>query len=320
MDISIVIPLFNEEESLAVLMADIQKEMAKLPYSYEVVMVDDGSRDNSWEIVGELAKTYPVIHGIRFQRNYGKAAALQKGFETARGDVVITMDADGQDRPTEIPELYRMITEEGFDLVSGWKKKRHDPPSKTLPSKLFNAVVRMVSGIKLHDFNCGLKAYKNQVVKSVEIYGAMHRYIPLLAKWAGFDRIGEKVVEHREREFGVSKFGGRRLITGGLDLLSLLVVQRYLKKPMHFFGSWGALFTLIGAAVLVYLMTTKIVEGQLGNRMPAIAFGSVMFLSGIMFFSTGLLAELIGRNSPFKNTYKISERMVEGERVKEELF
>ncbi|MCI4670713.1 MAG: glycosyltransferase family 2 protein [Bacteroidia bacterium] len=320
MDISIVIPLYNEEESLAILMADIQELMDTLPQSYEVVMVDDGSRDKSWEVVQQLAKTYPLIRGIRFQRNYGKAAALQIGFEAARGDVVITMDADGQDRPTEIPELYRMITEDGFDLVSGWKKKRHDPPSKTIPSKLFNSVVRMVSGIRLHDFNCGLKAYKNQVVKSIEVYGAMHRYIPLLAKWAGFDRIGEKVVEHREREHGVSKFGGRRLITGGLDLLSLLVVQRYFKKPMHFFGSWGALFTLIGAADLIYLLTIKIVEGQLGNRLPAIAFGMVMFLAGIMLFSTGWLAELIARNSPFKNTYKISERVIEGERVMEELL
>lgn len=320
MDISLVIPLFNEEESLPVLMADIYKVMEELPYSYEIIMVDDGSRDKSWNVVEELAQTYSLIRGIRFQRNYGKAAALQKGFEAAKGEVVITMDADGQDRPTEIPELYRMITEDGYDLVSGWKKKRHDPPSKTIPSKLFNRVVRMVSGIKLHDFNCGLKAYKNQVVKSIEIYGAMHRYIPLLAKWAGFDNIGEKVVEHREREHGVSKFGGKRLITGGLDLLSLLVVQRYFKKPMHFFGSWGALFTLIGAADLIYLSSVKVIEGQLGNRLPAIAFGSVMFLAGIILFSTGLLAEMISRNSPFKNTYKISEFVIDGETIKEELF
>lgn len=320
MDISLVIPLFNEEESLAILMADIEKVMAELPYSYEVVMIDDGSRDKSWEVVRQLAKQYNQVKGIRFQRNYGKAAALQKGFEAAQGNVVITMDADGQDRPTEIQELYRMITEDGYDLVSGWKKKRHDPPSKTIPSKLFNSVVRMVSGIKLHDFNCGLKAYKNRVVKSIEIYGAMHRYIPLLAKWAGFDKIGEKVVEHRERTHGISKFGGGRLITGGLDLLSLLVVQRYFKKPMHFFGSWGALFTLIGAADLIYLTSIKIIEGELGNRLPAIAFGMVMFLAGIMLFSTGLLAELIARNSPFKNTYKISEKIIEGESIKEELI
>ncbi|MEO0897279.1 MAG: glycosyltransferase family 2 protein [Bacteroidota bacterium] len=320
MDISLVIPLYNEDESLDVLLKDIDEVMKELPYTYEVVMIDDGSRDNSWAVVQDLSKKYPGIHGIRFQRNYGKAAALQKGFEAAKGEVVITMDADGQDRPTEIPELYRMITEDGFDLVSGWKKKRHDPLSKTLPSKLFNFVVRLVSGIKLHDFNCGLKAYKNQVVKSVEVYGSMHRYIPLLAKWAGFDNIGEKVVEHREREFGVSKFGGKRLITGGLDLLSLLVVQRYFKKPMHFFGSWGLVFMLIGAASLIYLMSIKIIDGELGNRLPSIAFGSVMFLSGVMFFSTGLLAELISRNSPFKNTYKISERVIKGETLKEELF
>lgn len=316
MDISVVVPLYNEEESLPHLVPWIDRVMREHQFTYELIMVDDGSRDKSWEVVEKLAQDYPTIRGIRFQRNYGKSAALQKGFEAALGEVIITMDADLQDSPDEVPELYRMIKEEGFDLVSGWKKKRHDPISKTIPSRFFNYITRIVSGIhNLHDFNCGLKAYRKDVVKAIEIYGEMHRYIPLLAKWAGFDRIEEKVVEHRAREYGVSKFGARRLLTGGLDLLSVVVVQRYFKKPMHFFGTWGIIFAFIGAADLIYLLIIKLVEGNLGNRLPAIAFGSVMLLAGILLFCTGLLAELIGRNSPFKNQYTISERLEDGERM-----
>lgn len=310
MDISVVIPLFNEEESLPKLMAWIDRVMQAHQFSYEVIMVDDGSRDRSWEVIKELGQQFASVIGIQFQRNYGKSAALQTGFERARGQVIITMDADLQDSPDEIPELYRMVMEEGYDLVSGWKRKRYDPIAKTIPSKFFNAVTRLVSGIKLHDFNCGLKAYRHQVVRSIEVYGEMHRYVPLLAKWAGFEKIGEKAVEHRAREFGESKFGLNRFVNGFLDLISIVVVQKYFKKPMHFFGAWGAIFTLLGAADLVYLAFIKLVHGVgLANRMPAMIFGAVMFLAGIMLFSTGLLAELIGRNSPFKNTYLISDRV-----------
>ena len=310
MDISIVVPLFNEEESLPKLMSWIDRVMEAHDFSYEVVMVDDGSKDSSWSVIEELGKQYHQLIGIRFQRNYGKSAALQVGFERAQGQVVITMDADLQDSPDEVPDLYRMITEEGYDLVSGWKKKRYDPISKTIPSKFFNAVTRWVSGIHLNDFNCGLKAYRRNVVKAIEVYGEMHRYVPLLAKWAGFERIGEKVVQHREREFGSSKFGLNRFINGFLDLISIVVVQKYFKKPMHFFGTWGAIFTLLGAFDLIYLAFIKLVQGVgLGERTPALFFGSVAFLAGILLFSTGLLAEMIGRNSPFKNTYLVAQRM-----------
>lgn len=310
MDISVVVPLFNEEESLPKLMGWIDKVMQAHKFDYEVIMVDDGSRDRSWEVVNELGQQYPSLVGIQFQRNYGKSAALQTGFERARGKVVITMDADLQDSPDEVPELYRMITEEGYDLVSGWKKKRYDPISKTIPSKFFNAVTRMVSGLKLHDFNCGLKAYRIQVIRCIEVYGEMHRYVPLLAKWAGFSKIGEKVVEHRAREFGTTKFGLNRFINGFLDLISIVVVQKYFKKPMHFFGTWGAIATLLGAADLIYLAFIKLVQGVgLADRTPAMIFGAVMFISGILLFSTGLLAEMISRNSPFKNTYLVSDRM-----------
>lgn len=310
MDLSVIIPLYNEEESLPKLMAWIDRVMQANAYTYEVIMIDDGSKDRSWEVVQALGQQYATVVGIRFQRNYGKSAALQTGFEQALGQVVITMDADLQDSPDEIPELYRMVAKEGYDLVSGWKKKRYDPIAKTVPSKFFNAVTRWVSGIELHDFNCGLKAYRKAVVKSIEVYGEMHRYVPLLAKWAGFNQIGEKIVEHRAREFGISKFGLNRFVNGFLDLISIVVVQKYLKKPMHFFGAWGAIFTFLGAADLVYLAFIKLVQGVgLANRMPAMFFGAVMFLAGILLFSTGLLAELIGRNSPFKNTYLIAERM-----------
>jgi len=288
----------------------IVEVMDKNGFSYEVIMIDDGSKDDSWEVIQTMGKTYPNLVGIRFQRNYGKSAALQMGFEQALGKVVITMDADHQDSPEEIPELYRMVMEDGYDLVSGWKKKRYDPISKTIPSKFFNGITRMVSGIKLNDFNCGLKAYRKKVVKSIEVYGEMHRYIPLLAKWAGFGHIGEKEVTHKERKFGKTKFGLNRFINGFLDLISIVVVQKYFKKPMHFFGTWGVIFTLLGAFDLLFLAWKKLVWGEgLGERMPALFLGTILFISGIILFSTGLLAELISRNSPFKNTYLVSERM-----------
>ncbi|MEZ4775996.1 MAG: glycosyltransferase family 2 protein [Bacteroidia bacterium] len=311
MDISIVVPLYNEAESLPHLLEWISRVMKEHQFSYEVVLVDDGSKDSSWEVLLSLSRQYPEVKGIRFQRNYGKSAALHTGFQAAEGSVVITMDADLQDSPDEIPELYRMIHEDGYDLVSGWKKKRHDPLSKRLPSKFFNFVVRIVAGIpNLHDFNCGLKSYRKEVVKNIEVYGEMHRYIPMIAKWAGFKKIGEKEVEHRKREYGISKFGVSRLITGFLDLVSIVFTNKYMKKPMHFFGTWGVFFSFIGGLDLIYLAVIKLGLGEgLGQRIPAMMFGVVMLLLGFMLFSTGLLAELISRNSLYKNQYKIAERV-----------
>jgi glycosyltransferase involved in cell wall biosynthesis len=311
MDITVVIPLYNEEESLPELMAWIDRVMQSEGFAYETILVDDGSRDNSWAVIHELSEQYPTVRGIRFQRNYGKSAALHVGFQAARGRVVITMDADLQDSPDEIPGLYRMIAEEGFDLVSGWKKERHDPLSKTIPSRFFNRVTRIVSGIhNLHDFNCGLKAYRLEVVRNIEVYGEMHRYIPVIAKWEGFEKIAEKVVQHRARKYGVSKFGLNRFINGFLDLVTITFTHKYLKKPMHFFGTWGVIFALIGGGGLLYLAFLKLVMGQgLGNRLPAFMFSTVTFLLGFMLFSTGLLAELISRNSTFKNQYRIKDRI-----------
>lgn len=316
MDISIVIPLYNEEESLPELLAWIDRVVKDFGKSFEVIMVDDGSNDGSWEVIKNLASQYPEIVGIRFQRNNGKSAALQVGFQEAQGEVVITMDADMQDSPDEIPALYKMILEDGHDLVSGYKKKRHDPLSKTIPSKFFNRVTRMVSGIhNLHDFNCGLKAYRKEVVKNIEVYGEMHRYIPLMAKWAGFDKIEEKVVEHRARKYGKTKFGLNRFVNGLLDLITIVFVEKYLKRPMHFFGFWGLIFTLLGAGALTYLVVIKFIfEQGLRDRMPAMFFGSVTLLLGLILLSTGLLAEMIGRNSTFKNHYKIKEE-VRGEEM-----
>ena len=313
MDLSIVVPLFNEDESLPELVAWVDRVVKEQGYSYEIIMVDDGSTDRSWEVVKELNTQFESVKGIRFQRNYGKSAALQVGFQATQGKVVITMDADMQDSPDEIPELYRMITEEGYDLVSGWKKKRYDPISKTVPSKLFNAITRWVSGVNnLHDFNCGLKAYKSEVVKAIEVYGEMHRYIPVIANWEGFHKIGEKVVEHRARKYGTTKFGLNRFVNGFLDLVTITVTTKYLKRPMHFFGFWGAVFSFVGAAVLIYLAFIKLVMGVgLGSRMPAMIFGAVCFLAGLMLFSTGLLAELISRNSTYKNQYRVSEEIGE---------
>ncbi len=309
MDLSIVVPLYNEEESLPELVAWIERVVQQEGLTHEVILVDDGSTDKSWQVIQHLSTTHQGVRGIRFQRNYGKSAALQMGFEATVGKVVITMDADMQDSPDEIPALYRMITVDDFDLVSGWKQKRYDPISKTIPSKFFNAITRWVSGVNnLHDFNCGLKAYKSAVVKAIEVYGEMHRYIPVIANWEGFHKIGEKVVEHRARKYGKTKFGLNRFINGFLDLVTITVTTKYLKRPMHFFGLWGVAFAFVGAADLLYLATIKLALGVgLGDRMPAMIFGAVCFLAGLMLFSTGLLAELIGRNSTYKNQYRVSE-------------
>ena len=261
MDLTIVVPLFNEEESLPELADWISRVCKEAHLSYEVIFVDDGSSDNSWKVVEKLTKVNSSLKGIKFRRNYGKSAALNKGFEAASGDVVITMDADLQDSPDEIPELYKMIHDQGFDLVSGWKKKRHDPFGKTFPSKFFNWTTRRISKIKLHDFNCGLKAYRKDVIKNIEVYGEMHRYIPVIAKWAGFNKIGEKVVEHRARKYGITKFGMERLIKGYLDLLSITFISKFGKRPMHLFGSLGTLIFIAGFIIGVYLTVEKLFFG-----------------------------------------------------------
>ena len=310
MDISIVVPLFNEEESLPELEAWIRRVTETQGWAYEIILVDDGSKDRSWKIVEELHTQNPNVVGIKFRRNYGKSAALNMGFRAARGEVVVTMDADLQDSPDELPELYRMIQEEGYELVSGWKKKRHDPLSKTIPSKFFNRMTRWISGIQLHDFNCGLKAYKSEVIKSIEVYGEMHRYIPLLAKWAGFNRIGEKVVEHRARKYGISKFGMRRLITGGLDLMSVSFVGRFGKRPMHFFGVLGMLFLFLGFIILVYLTIAKLVYQEYGIAdRPLFYFGILTLIIGTQLFVTGFLAELVSRMAPDRNNYQVDQRL-----------
>ncbi|MCW3119160.1 MAG: glycosyltransferase family 2 protein [Chitinophagaceae bacterium] len=310
MDLSIVIPLFNEEESLPELSAWIEKVMVENDYAYEIIFVDDGSTDNSWQIIEELRATNCNIKGIKFQRNYGKSAALNEAFRAATGDVVITLDADLQDSPDEIPELRRMIIEEGYDLVSGWKKKRYDNAlTKNLPSKFFNAITRRVTKIKLHDFNCGLKAYRKKVVKGIEIYGEMHRQIPVLAKWAGFRKIGEKVVEHRPRKYGISKFGWERFVNGFLDLLSVTFVGKFSKKPMHFFGSWGTVFFTIGLCISIFLVVSKIIDASLPltNR-PLFYMGLTSLIIGMQLFLAGFLGELISRNSPGRNSYIIEKK------------
>jgi glycosyltransferase involved in cell wall biosynthesis len=310
MDISIVIPFLDEAESLPELVESIQQVANQNHLSYEVIMVDDGSSDNSWRVVEQLRRQNSNIKGIKFQRNYGKSAALNEGFRAAQGDVVITMDGDLQDSPTEIPELRRMILEDNYDLVSGWKKTRHDPLSKTLPSKFFNWFTTKVSKIKLHDFNCGLKAYKLKVVKSIEVYGEMHRYIPLLAKWSGFKRIGEKQVEHRARKYGKSKFGMRRLITGGLDLASIVFVGKYSKRPMHFFGLWGIIFFLAGFGISIYLITSKIIDKDFAlTNKPGFFLALTATIIGVQLFLAGFLGELISRNSSGRNTYLIEEKI-----------
>ena len=310
MDISIVIPLFNEEESLPELEAWIRRVMEENKYSYEIIMVDDGSKDTSWKIVEELATKSTCIRGIKFRRNYGKSPALNVGFAATKGDVIITMDADLQDSPDEIPGLYKMIKEEGYDMVSGWKKMRHDPIGKTLPSKFFNAVMRWASGIYLHDFNCGLKAYKKEVVKTIEVSGEMHRQIPILAKWAGFEKIGEKVVEHRARKYGYSKYGISRLVTGFLDLMSLMFVGKFGKRPMHFFGVLGTLSFFIGFIILIYLSFSKLFYNEIGiAERPIFFFAILVVIIGTQLFLAGFLAELIIRNAPDRNAYKIEKKI-----------
>ncbi len=315
MNVSIVIPLYNEAESLPELCDWIASVMQKHNFSYEVIMVDDGSNDGSWQVIENLKNTYPEIKAVKFRRNYGKSPALHTGFQMADGDVVITMDADLQDSPEEIPELYRMITEEGFDLVSGWKQKRHDPLSKRLPSKFFNRTVRLTTGIKLHDFNCGLKAYKQSVVKSIEIFGEMHRYIPVLARRAGFKKIGEKVVQHQARKFGKTKFGFERYINGYLDLLTVLFITRFGKKPMHIFGVLGSLVFLLGFIAATYLGINKLVAVAHGIQIERVTASPYFYLAltcivlGTMLFMTGFLGELISRSAGDRNHYLIEKEI-----------
>ena len=311
MNISIVVPLFNEDESLTELAAWIDRVMRANDYSYEVIMVDDGSNDHSWQVIEDLRSKNDNIRGIKFQRNYGKSAALNEGFKAAKGEVVITMDADMQDSPDEIPELRKMIIEDGYDMVSGWKKKRYDNAlTKNLPSKLFNATASSVSGVKLHDFNCGLKAYRNKLVKSIEVYGEMHRYIPLLAKWAGFKKIGEKVVEHRARKYGVTKFGWSRFINGFLDLFSIMFMGKFGKRPMHIFGLWGTLVFFGGICIWIYLFVEKFFFDQFNmTDRPLFYVGLISLVIGIQLFLAGFIGELIARNSSDKNFYLIEKKV-----------
>lgn len=316
MDLSIVISLYNEDESLRELVNWIESVMNREGYSYEVIMVDDGSTDKSWAIIKELSATNPAVRGISFRRNYGKSAALYHGFAAAQGNVVITMDADLQDSPEEIPELYRMITEEGWDIVSGWKKQRFDNKfTKNLPSKLYNATARKVTGIKLHDMNCGLKAYRNEVVKNIEVYGEMHRYIPYLAKNAGFGRITEKPVQHQKRKYGVSKFGLERFVNGFLDLISLWFLSRFGKKPMHFFGFTGILMFLAGGFLAVWVIVEKLIQQSNGlayrpvTDQPLFYLALVAVLIGFQLFLAGFICEMISRNSTERNNYKIRETL-----------
>ncbi len=310
LQVSLVIPLKNEEESLPELEAWIRRVCETEQLSYEIIFIDDGSTDRSWDVILQLKAQNPNIKAIKFRRNYGKSAALHTGFGIVNGEVVITMDADLQDSPDEIPALRNMILQEGLDLVSGWKKRRHDPLSKTIPSKLFNAVARSISGIQLHDFNCGLKAYRYSVAKSIEVYGDMHRWMPVLAKWAGFTKIGEKVVEHRARKYGYSKFGWERIITGFLDLLSVYFVGKFGKKPMHFFGTLGTLSFILGFAVLAWLSYSKLVNSEYGiAERPAFFFGIVALLIGTQLFLVGFLAELNNRNAVNKDQYLIESEI-----------
>ncbi len=317
MDISLVIPLYNEQESLPELHEWIVKVMTANQFTYEILFIDDGSKDDSWAVVESLAKSNPSVKGIRFQRNYGKSPALHVGFEAAKGDVVITMDADLQDSPDEIPELYKMIKKDGFDLVSGWKQKRYDNAfTKNLPSKLYNYTNRVISGIKLHDMNCGLKAYKNKVVKSIEVYGEMHRFIPVMAKSAGFTKIGEKVVQHQARKYGVSKFGWNRFINGFLDLLTVTFMSKFGKKPMHFFGLLGTLLFILGFGFAFYLGISKLYHtfiihklARLLTERPSFYLSLTFMMLGSMMFLAGFIGELILRNSTIRNAYLIEEKL-----------
>ena len=316
LDISVIVPLYNEEESLPELAAWIDRVMVAHGYSYEVIFCNDGSTDRSWEVIRQLHEQYPNMHGMSFRRNQGKSPALHVGFEMAQGDVVITMDADLQDSPDEIPELYRMIKEEGYDVVSGWKKKRYDPLSKTIPTKLFNATARAVSGIhNLHDFNCGLKAYRGEVVKHIELYGDMHRYIPYLAKNAGYGKIAEKVVQHQARKYGKTKFGLDRFVNGYLDLITLWFLNKFGQKPMHFFGLLGSLVFIIGFIAVIWIGVHKLIalaEGvpsPLITRQPYFYIALTCMLLGSQFFLAGFLGELVSRNSQERNKYDIAEKI-----------
>ena len=315
LDISVVVPLYNEVESLAELAAWIDRVTSDNHLTYEIIMVDDGSSDGSWDEVERLKGEYPAIRGIRFGRNYGKSAALYCGFEAAEGEVVFTMDADLQDSPDEIPEMRRMILEDGYDLVSGWKKKRYDPAGKRFPSKFFNFTARVVSGIKLHDFNCGLKAYRRRVVKSIEVYGEMHRYIPILAKHAGFKRIGEKVVQHQERKYGVSKFGMERMVKGYLDLITVSFMSHFGRSPMYFFGSLGTIMFLLGGITTVWIIADKLYKqfNSLPLRgvteQPLFFVAILAIILGVQLFLAGFLGELINRNSSDRNNYLIDKKI-----------
>ncbi len=315
LDISVVVPLYNEEESLPELVQWIDRVANENSLSYEIILIDDGSTDNSWSVVEELKKQYAQIKGISFLRNYGKSAALYEGFKMAEGEVVFTMDADLQDSPDEIPEMRRMILEEGYDLVSGWKKRRYDPIGKRWPSKFFNLTARVVSGIKLHDFNCGLKAYRRKVVKSIEVYGEMHRYIPILAKHAGFKRIGEKVVEHRERKYGVSKFGIERMVKGYLDLISVSFMSHFGRSPMYLFGSLGTLMFLFGGITTVWIIVKKVVAQSNGlewrgvTEQPLFYLALLAIILGVQLFLAGFIAELINRRSSDRNSYLIDKKL-----------
>lgn len=315
LDISVVVPLYNEEESLQELVAWIDRVATEDSLSYEVIMIDDGSSDGSWAEVERLKEHYPAIKGIRFARNYGKSAALYCGFEEAEGEVVFTMDADLQDSPDEIPEMRRMILEDGYDLVSGWKKKRYDPAGKRFPSKFFNLTARIVSGIKLHDFNCGLKAYRRRVIKSIEVYGEMHRYIPILAKHAGYKKIGEKVVQHQERKYGVSKFGMERMVKGYLDLITVSFMSHFGRSPMYFFGSLGTIMFLLGGFTTIWVIAAKLYKQAMGLPLRAVTDQPLFFVAiltvilGVQLFLAGFLGELINRRSSDRNSYLIDKKI-----------
>jgi len=314
-DISVIIPLFNEDESLPELTAWIERVMNENNYSYEILFIDDGSTDKSWQVIENLQQQYTAVKGIRFRRNYGKSAALNVGFQESKGRVVITMDADMQDSPDEIPMLYTLIENEGYDLVSGWKKKRFDPISKTIPTKLFNWATRKMSGLELHDFNCGLKSYRNDVVKNIEVYNEMHRYIPVLAKWAGFYKITEKEVQHRARKYGTTKFGLERFVNGFLDLLTIFFVSKFGKKPMHFFGVLGTLSFFTGFIITCVLIGEKIVNAynmieQRGvTEQPLFYLALVLLIVGVQLFTAGFIGEMISRNASERNIYGIKQRI-----------
>ena len=316
LQISVVIPLYNEEESLRELTTWIDCVMQQHHFSYEVLLVDDGSKDGSWKVIQEISEKNSSVKGLKFRRNYGKSAALQTGFAASKGNVVITMDADLQDSPDEIPLLYDMIVKDGFDLVSGWKKKRHDPISKTIPSKFFNWMTRKMSGVKnLHDFNCGLKSYRKEVVKSIEVYGEMHRYIPVIAKWAGFYKIGEKVVEHRARKYGKTKFGIERFVNGFLDLLSIMFVSRFGKRPMHLFGTIGTFLFILGFLFAAYLGASKLYmvhhleQSRLIANRPSFYISLTCMIIGSQMFLAGFISELVARNAPERNHYLVEEKI-----------